>query len=65
MDNRKKKSVSSVVQAKKKLEYMAIYIVTTFLACYLVYYIAYFINNSKNNKEKVSIFNLWVIDYDS
>ena len=49
-----RKSVTSVKKAKKKLEYMAIYIVTTFLACYTVYYISQLITNRMKEAEKVS-----------
>ena len=40
-------------KAKKKLEYMAIYIVTTFLACYTVYYISQLITNRMKEADKV------------
>lgn len=49
-----RKSVTSVKKAKKKLEYMAIYIVTTFLACYTVYYISQLITNRMKEAEKVN-----------
>ena len=51
--NRGRKSVTSVKKAKKKLEYMAIYIVTTFLACYTVYYISQLITNRMKEADKV------------
>ena len=50
---RRRKSVTSVKKAKRKLELMAIYIVTTFLACYTVYYVSQIVTNRMTEHEKV------------
>jgi len=58
-----RKSTTSVKRAKKKLELMAIYIVTTFLACYTVYYISQLIQNRMKEHEKIQYSFLNVLQF--